>query len=104
MQLKRGLQNLTLALSLSFGGVLGNGCSMPQTMNDYYQNQAKYENTKYSAAILVANPNKLENALVKSVLWIYELRLASALKKEFGVDSYYGQFRGLYDFFSELSY
>lgn len=88
MQLKKGLQNLALALSLSLTPYLG-GCCTPTSMKDYYQNQAKYENTKYSAAILVANRDESQKFWVEHFLWAYEWRITDELEDRFGVDSYY---------------
>lgn len=89
MQLKNGICNLVLAASISLSASYMSGCCTPISMRDYYQNSAKYQNTKYSAAILIANEDPAQKFWVENFLWAYEWRIADALEDTFGVDSYY---------------
>ena len=89
MQLKKNLYSIILAAGLSLSNPYLSGCCTPTSMKDYYQTPAKYKNTKYSAAILIANEDSAQKFWVENFLWAYEWRVADELKDRFGVDSYY---------------
>lgn len=63
-------------------------CAMPQRMDEYRTHPEKYD-PNYAAAILVAEPTVFYDYLRAPFMWIYELRVANALKNKLGVDSYY---------------
>lgn len=67
---------------------IGCGCAVPQKMEEYRNNPEKYE-PKYTAAILVAEPTVFYDYLRAPFMWLYELRVANALKANLGVESYY---------------
>ncbi|MBI5066038.1 hypothetical protein HZA97_07410 [Candidatus Woesearchaeota archaeon] len=79
-KIKNSLAALLLTISSS--------CALPQKMNEYRNHPEKYQ-PKYTAAILVAEPTVFYDYLRTPFMWLYELRVANALKTNLGVESYY---------------